>query len=103
MHIQGVAEGEKRENVQSEFISFFALELVHINSSCADERKICLGAAQEALVDYRVFSFLVVDQHNLTEHRALSPQLSFGSALICRDTNKQTCDSQVTIYERDSF
>lgn len=61
MHIQGVWEGEKRENVQSEFISFFALQLVHIHSSCADERKICLGAAQEALVDYRVFLFLVVD------------------------------------------
>lgn len=67
---------------------FFSLELVHIHSSCADERKICLGAAQEALVDYRVFLFLVVDQHDLTEHRALSSQLSSGSALICRDINK---------------
>lgn len=66
----------------------FPLELVHINSSRADERKIVLGVAQETPVDYRVFHFLVVDQHNLTEHRALSSQLSSGSALICRDINK---------------
>lgn len=88
MYIQGVGEGEKRENVQSEFIPFFILELVHINSSCADERKIFLGAAREGLVDYRVFPSLVVSHHNLTAHRAISPQLSSGSAMICRDINK---------------
>lgn len=88
MHIQGVGEGEKRENVQSDFFfSFFALELVHINPSCADERKICLGAAQEAFVDYRVFPSSVLDLHNLTAHRSVSSQLSSGSALICRDIN----------------
>lgn len=80
--------GKEKEGEIYRVIFFFSLELVHINSSCADERKNFLGAAQEALVDYRIFPFLVVDQRSLTEHRALSSQLSSGSALICRDINK---------------
>lgn len=42
MHIQGLGEGERRGKVRSEFISFFVLEQIQINSSCADEREICL-------------------------------------------------------------
>lgn len=40
------------------------------------------------LVGYRIFLSLVVDQHNLMVHRALSSQLSSGSALICRHVNR---------------
>ena len=52
------------------------------------KKKFVFVLPSKDLVGYRIFPSLVVDQHNLMAHRALSSQPLSGLALICGDVNK---------------
>lgn len=89
MHIQGVWEGEKRENVQSEFISFFCTRTsLYSFQLCWWKKNLswcCPGGP------CRLQSILLLGCRPTQPHRtqsSLSSQLSSGSAQICRDINK---------------
>lgn len=88
MHIQGVWEGGKRENVQSEFISLFFIRTSPYSFQLCWWKKNLSWCCPGGPCRLQSIPLLGCRQHNLTEHRALSSQLSSGSALICRDINK---------------